>query len=536
MGTAVLVGCVGLGNRTFAGNVLTNAGFELDPAGQSTTFVNWIAFGPNAYNQYSAATAHSGTNYFKVYQAFSGAVSYTGVYQDIPCAPGATYTADGWAYTSSGDALAGTNLAWIEVYFRDSSYNILALYRSTIVTSNLIGAGTFPKNTWVDLKVTNQYNPASFQITNTVTSLVAPAGTVSVRYQIVLQGDASTSGGTISGGSMYFDDLTLNQTGGGVAPPTAWNIVWSDEFSGTTIKSTNWTFESGNNGGWGNNELEYYTNSTQNAYVSNGILHIVARKQNVSSFQYTSARMKSQNLYSKAYGRFEFRAKLPQGVGFWPALWLLGNNISTVNWPACGEIDVLENPGTNSAFAQGTIHYSTTTNNNHLSTTGTYTLPNGGSVTDFHSYMLEWQPSYIKWYVDGVLYENDTSWSSSTGPYPAPFNQPFFLLMNLAVGGNYVGNPSTTNINANGAFPGDMQIDYIRVYDQTAPLQISVTKTNGGLQLAWPPAIVCHLQTQTNAADAGITTNWVDVVGAANPYPVSTAPGSRCVYYRLASP
>jgi hypothetical protein len=225
LGAAVLLGGVGLGSRALAGNVLTNAGFELDPAGQSTTFVNWIPFGPNGYNQYSAATAHSGTNYFKVFQAFNGAVSYTGVYQDIPCVGGATYTADGWAYTSSGDALAGTNLAWIEVYFRDSSYNTLALYRSLIVTSNLIGAGTFPKNTWVNLKVTNQYNPASFLITNTVTSLVAPAGTVSVRYQIVLQGDASTAGGTTSGGSMYFDDLTLNQTGGGVGVPTAWNIV-----------------------------------------------------------------------------------------------------------------------------------------------------------------------------------------------------------------------------------------------------------------------------------------------------------------------
>jgi len=121
---------------------------------------------------------------------------------------------------------------------------------------------------------------------------------------------------------MYFDDCTLNQTGG---PSTslAWNIVWSDEFNGTSINPRNWTFDTGNNSGWGNSELEYYTSSTQNAYVSNGLLHIVARQQATNGFSYTSARMKTEGLYSKTYGRFEWRVKLPQGVGFWPATWML---------------------------------------------------------------------------------------------------------------------------------------------------------------------------------------------------------------------
>jgi beta-glucanase (GH16 family) len=233
------------------------------------------------------------------------------------------------------------------------------------------------------------------------------------------------------------------------------------------------------------------------------------------------------------YGRIEFRAKVPYGAGFWPAVWMLGNNFPTVGWPASGEIDILETKGSNPGQVQGTIHYSNVSNQ-HVQSTGFYNFPAANGATNFHNYVLSWMTNSIQWYVDGQLYETQTSWSSSTGPYPAPFNQPFYFIMNLAVGGNYLGNPSTNSINTNAIWPGDMQVDYIRVYDLTPPLQLATSSTNGNVLLSWPSAIVCHLQMQTNAA--GIGTNWVDVPNATTPYLIPASSGAPAVFYRLRSP
>jgi beta-glucanase (GH16 family) len=313
----------------------------------------------------------------------------------------------------------------------------------------------------------------------------------------------------------------------------SWNIVWSDEFNGTAINPNIWSFETGNNNGWGNNELEYYTGRTQNAYVTNGLLHIVARRESLAGSSYTSARMKSQGHFAKAYGRFEFRAKLPPGLGYWPALWLLGSNIGTVGWPACGEVDVMENKGSVLEKVQGTIHYSNSSNQ-HLQATGYYNLASSDSVTNFHSYMLEWTTNAIRWYVDNQLYETQTNWSSSTGPYPAPFNQPFFIVMNLAIGGGYLGDPSTNTINANTVFPGEMQVDYVRVWDLTDPMQITTTRSATNIALSWPTNIVCHLEVQTNSI--GLVGTWDDIPDASNPYNVAPVRGSNAVFYRLQSP
>ena len=310
-----------------------------------------------------------------------------------------------------------------------------------------------------------------------------------------------------------------------------WNIVWSDEFNGSAINPNVWTFETGNNNGWGNSELEYYTGRAQNAYVSNGLLHVVARKESYAGFSYTSARLKSQGHLAKAYGRFEFRAKLPAGLGYWPALWLLGSNISTVGWPACGEVDVMENKGSLLDKVQGTIHYSSASNQ-HLQATGYYNFPNGDSVTNFHNYILEWSTNSIRWYVDSQLYETQTNWSSSTGPYPAPFNQPFFIVMNLAIGGGYLGNPATNTINANTAFPGEIQVDYVRVLDLTEPLEISAKQAGSMVALSWPANIVCHLQAQTNSS--GSLGPWVDLSTATNSYEAPINSGA--FFYRLESP
>ena len=240
-----------------------------------------------------------------------------------------------------------------------------------------------------------------------------------------------------------------------------WKLIWSDEFNGTSINTNHWQFETGNQGGWGNNELEFYTRRPDNAYVSNGVLHIVARQEGTNGFSYTSARMKSEGLFSQKYGRFEFRAKFPRGKGYWPALWLMPQDSTYGGWPSCGEIDIAENKGEYPAVVQGTIHYADS-QGGHLQSTDFYTFPMGSGVGSFHDYILEWTTNSISWYVDNQVYETQTNWSTATAPYPAPFNQPFYIIMNLAVGGNFDGNPDTNTV-----FPGEMQVDYVRVFDKT---------------------------------------------------------------------
>ena len=503
-----------------AANVLSNPGFESDVAGQSQSLPGWTSYGGNAYSE-TGSSAHGGTNYFKVYQAFNGTVNLTGIYQDYISGPGAIYSASGWAYTSSSDALAGQNVAWIEVTFRDAGANILALYRSALITTNTIATKNFPAGTWINLPVTNQYNPVSLQFSNSVSQLVAPAGTYFVRYQIVFQGDAHNSAG-----SMYFDDLNLSPISS--APYGNWNIVWSDEFNNSSLNPKTWTYDLGNgSGGWGNNELEYYTSSAANSYVSGGYLHIVAQKQSAGGENYTSARIKSEGLFSFTYGRLEWRAQLPNGVGFWPALWMLGADINTVSWPGCGEMDVMENNGGVLGTVQGSLHSGS-------DETAVYNFLNGDSVTNFHTYTLDWDTNAILFYVDGHLYESQTSWSSSVGAYPTPFNQPFFIIMNLAVGGNYVGNPGTNTINAGSTFPGQMLVDYVRIYNQTVPLQLSVAQTNSKVALTWPANIVCHLQTLAHSPGGLSGTNWTDVASITSTFTPATT--NQAAFYRLVSP
>jgi beta-glucanase (GH16 family) len=240
-----------------------------------------------------------------------------------------------------------------------------------------------------------------------------------------------------------------------------WNLVWDDEFNGTAIDTNHWTFETGNHGGWGNNELEFYTGRSQNAYVSDGVLHIVAQRESTNGCDYTSARMKSEGLFARKYGRFEFRAKFPQGKGYWPALWLMPRNSVYGGWPACGEIDIVENKGDYPAVVQGTIHYAGP-DGMHRQSTDLYTFAPGDGADKFHIYMLEWSTNSISWFVDNQIYETQTNWSTAGAPYPAPFDQPFYIIMNLAIGGVYDGDPDT-----NTGFPGEIQVDYVRVYSNT---------------------------------------------------------------------
>jgi beta-glucanase (GH16 family) len=242
-----------------------------------------------------------------------------------------------------------------------------------------------------------------------------------------------------------------------------WKLVWSDAFNGASIDTNHWKFETGNHQGWGNHELEYYTGRPENAYVSNGLLHIVARRESTNGYSYTSARMKTDGFFSQKYGRFEFRARFPAGRGYWPALWLMPEDSPYGGWPACGEIDIVENKGNYPAVVQGTIHYAGP-RGEYLHSSELYTFPQNDGAINFHTYDLDWTTNSIQWLVDGKLYETQTNWSTVKAPYPAPFNQPFYIIMNLAVGGVYGGNPDTNTV-----FPGEMQVDYVRVYEQTDP-------------------------------------------------------------------
>lgn len=243
-----------------------------------------------------------------------------------------------------------------------------------------------------------------------------------------------------------------------------WNLAWSDEFDepdGSGVDPTKWVLEVGG-GGWGNQELEYYTDRLQNAYVQDGSLVIRAQREKYKGKDgvirdYTSARLKTQGKFSQTYGRFEARMKIPYGQGLWPALWMMGNDIDRVGWPACGEIDIMENIGKEPSFIHGTIHGPGYAGDAGIE--ARYTLPIGKKFADdFHIYAMEWEPTAIRFYVDGDLYATRTRTDLPRGRQWV-FDHPFFLLMNVAVGGGWPGNPDGSTV-----FPQTMLVDYVRVY------------------------------------------------------------------------
>ena len=324
-----------------------------------------------------------------------------------------------------------------------------------------------------------------------------------------------------------------------------WVLVWNDEFNGTSLDTTKWVWDTGNNNGWGNEELEYYTGRTNNLSVSDGVLHITARKESMNGFSYTSGRIKSYSKFSRTYGRFEIRARLPKGLGFWPALWMLPADVSVYGpWPASGEIDIMENRGSELTKVQASVHYGAKTN--HQSYTAFASFPSSNNTTNFHIYVLEWAADRISMYVDDKPYASVSSWWSSGGPFPAPFDTKFYILMNLAVGGTYVGSPSITTINNGTVFPGEMQVDYVRAYRYSdfAPPPLDITATSAGpgeLQIFadnGPPRALCYVLFSTNPALPmtswlRLTTNQFNGVGVLNTnIPAADQPGA----YRLQIP
>src|SRR6266545_1291876 len=243
-------------------------------------------------------------------------------------------------------------------------------------------------------------------------------------------------------------------------------LTWSDDFdgpAGSAPDPSRWRHDIGG-GGWGNQELEYYTNSTRNAALDgNGQLVITARRENPAGFgcwygscQYTSARLLTAGTFSQQYGRFEARIKIPRGQGMWPAFWMLGTNIGSVGWPSSGEIDVMENIGREPGTIHGSLHGPGYFAGNSL--TGGYTLGGGQAFADaFHTFTVDWAPGSIAFSVDGIQYRRFTPTDTRGNPWV--FDHPFFLLLNLAVGGTWPGSPDGST-----SFPQQMVVDYVHVF------------------------------------------------------------------------
>lgn len=235
-----------------------------------------------------------------------------------------------------------------------------------------------------------------------------------------------------------------------------WQLVWQDEFEGQAGQlpdSTKWDYDIGTD--WGNAQLEYDTDRPENVSLDGkGNLVITARRESYLGSAFTSVRIKTQGLFEQTYGRFEARILMPYGPGIWPAFWLLGANIESVGWPACGEIDIMEYRGQQPSIVHGTVHgpgYSAS-----AAITKSYGLERDRFDNDFHVFAVEWGSDYIHFYVDDTFYQEITP-GDLTGDWV--FDHPFFIILNVAVGGNYVGWPLSTT-----PFPQTMLVDYVRVY------------------------------------------------------------------------
>ena len=279
-------------------------------------------------------------------------------------------------------------------------------------------------------------------------------------------------------------------------PPAArrpgWKLVCRDEFDGSEIDRSKWAFALGNGffdygahqwiHGWGNEELQYYTDAPANASVQDSVLTISARKEALHGCGYTSARLKTRlrdgtALFTTQYGRIEFRAQVPWGKGLWPALWMLPQTDTYGGWPASGEIDLMEIVGEKPHEVLNSLHFGSPGTPSRALITTAHALPDGSLVSDWHTYAVEWEPGEIRFYVDEVQTCTYNHWWSSSvtqdgqgviarsaddlNLWPAPFDQPFYLVMNVAVGGNFPGVP-----NAQTVFPAQLKVDYVRVYEK----------------------------------------------------------------------
>ncbi|MEM8910423.1 MAG: glycoside hydrolase family 16 protein [Planctomycetota bacterium] len=247
-----------------------------------------------------------------------------------------------------------------------------------------------------------------------------------------------------------------------VAPPhSGMKLVWSDEFSSPTLDFTKWGIEQNGFGG-GNQELQLYTDRRENVRVEDGCLVIEARHDHASisgtSREFSSGRLRTKHRGDWKYGLIEVRARLPKGQGIWPAIWMLPTDETYGTWASSGEIDIMELRGQTPSVVLGTLHYGGAWPNNQHSGSE-YKLASGDFADEFHTFAVDWREGRMDWWVDDELVQTQTEWTSAGGDYPAPFNQRFHLLLNVAVGGGFSGPPDETTV-----FPQQMRVDYVRVY------------------------------------------------------------------------
>jgi len=475
---------------------LSNGSFEEDTTtvGTGLAPASWLQFpipgvskdilsnGTKIYNQTTGledataiSAAFAGTKVMKMYgqNYYPGGVwegpSQTGVvYQEFltssapSLASGAVIHARGMVKVFGIDPLSGGSTFNYGFKFMSSANSEISRTVTTLTASN------FTADKWLPLTV----------------NATIPAGTDKVQLISEFVQNASTDKG-----SVYLDDLSV---GFGTINPTTpvgsstYPLVWSEEFDGAALNLGHWTAETGG-GGWGNNEQQTYTSNSENLSVGGGSLLIQAKKTGTS---WTSARIISKDKRSFKYGKIEFRAKLPTGVGPWPAAWMMGNNISSVNWPACGEIDVMEwrgNPTSDANTVGHALHSTSRNGSNPLQPSTRSAVANPS--TQFHTYAVLWESDKVTFSVDGVD-------KATLTPVDQPaFQQEFFLLLNLAMGGNYVGNTIASSLSS-----ASYEVDYVRVYQAD-----SATVTAPAAPAA---------PTFSSVTSTGFTVNWLAVSGA----------------------
>jgi hypothetical protein len=483
IGHLVLVVLMACSAATSAGELLVNGGFESGQTG-------WSKWGPNAY-------IVSNAGYF---QGSASAVTYwvdSGWVQTVPASGGDSFTLSGDIIYPSSHALSGRR-AYLKIEFWNGSGS--GATKLGYVEVGVLG----PSDS------ANQWHSFSGNVT-------APASTAEARV-VLLTWDIGSQGS--GSGWAYFDNISLVGTQISKGPDynndksvdfedfadltskwlmvspeydlngdtfvdmndfvifaQAWryvipdyigyHLVWSDEFYLPMINSANWTHQIMGDGG--NQELQYYTARPVNSRVENGHLLIEARREDYlvggQTYKFTSARLITAGKQDFLYGKIEARIKLPRGTGLWPAFWMMPTDSVYGGWAASGEIDIMES--SNDMYnIGGTIHYGGTWPNNVYSGN---TYINGMDFSaDYHIYSIEWEPTVMRWYVDGILYSTKTNWwtgsKTDNGTFPAPFNQRFHIILNLAVGGTYTGIYNWWDVTTN--LPQQMLVDWVRVYQK----------------------------------------------------------------------
>jgi hypothetical protein len=305
-------------------------------------------------------------------------------------------------------------------------------------------------------------NPGSIEAYLTIEVLGDTIKEENEEFQVVLSNPINATINISSAiGIIRNDDAFLYIDDGGYISADSYEgmeLVWADEFEETTINSEYWTHELGASG-WGNNELQNYTSSTDNSFINTGKLVIEANNKPSGGASYSSARMVSKGKQSFQYGRIDIRAKLPEGQGIWPALWMLGDNIDEVGWPACGELDIMELVGHLPSTLYGTAHWGAEGQGFSTYRTGEYELSGAKFSDAFHVFSLEWEEDKVVWLLDDEPFHEVTKSSIEGAAYR--FNAPFFFIMNIAVGGNWPGAPDAST-----KFPQRMFIDYVRVFQK----------------------------------------------------------------------